>query len=396
MSSAETIKSSQSGLNTAINTRITNNINDFFSNANNNNYYMIRNNSSFKEIAKKINFIKNLNDKIRANEILFTDANSKYGNIISITLNGDNIVSCTYTKNDATTGKNKVINMGKLDNFLLKILIISSNIIPNIRLYSIFSQYTFNPEIFTDKNLKQISIDKFDETFFNTSPPKLTRQNAISQAIISTPAVSTVKPLRKTATQIISEHNKRLSKKNITPGQPRSINRFSSSENTQRINNEINGIYAIINIKNSIDEKITELNKVINSLKTMEQQHYTPAEINLIITKLLIRVIYNSINKLRGAIVQTQELTRIIDYINITIPNINNITHIKNEVIKKINEEKRDRLKRDKELMPPPPRSTSKRQKLGGGSKIITRKIYINNDGKSFIKFNKNLIIYLK
>lgn len=114
---------------------------------------MIRNNSSFKEIAKKINFIKNLNDKIRANEILFTDVNSKYGNIISITLNEDNIVSCTYINNDASTGKNKVINMGKLDDFLLKILIISSNIIPNIRLYSIFSQYTFNPEILVIKPL---------------------------------------------------------------------------------------------------------------------------------------------------------------------------------------------------------------------------------------------------
>lgn len=198
-----------------------------------------------------------------------------------------------------------------------------------------------------------------------------------------------------TATEIIAAQHRRLSTKGITPGQMRRINRFSSSENTQRINNEINGIYAFINIKNSIDEKITELNKVINELKTMEQQHYTPAEINLIITKLLIRVIYNSINKLKGAIVQTQELNRIINYINITIPNINNITHIKNEVIKKINEEKRDRLKRDRELMPPPS-STSKRQKTGGGSKIITRKIYINNDGKSFIKFNKNLIIYLK
>ena len=395
MSSAETIAASKS-LNPAINARITASINEFLANDNiDNNYYMINNNSSFRNSTNKIDFIKNLNEKITEKKIVFSDANSnKYGYIILITVDKNNIY-CTYTNNDSTTGKNKKIYMGNIDNYLLNILIIRSNTAPNIRLYSIFSQYTFESTNFSHKTLINISIDKFNETFFNISPPRISRQNARSQHIIATPASSKVQR-RMTATEIIAAQHRRLSTRGITPGQMRRINSYSNKEKQNEIDREVSCIYARINRNEDITDKINELYSVIIRLQTMETSHYTHIHLNLIITEVLKKVIVNGIKNLRGRTAQTQELNRIIAIINgHTEYTITDIKKLQNDVITIINAEKQKKRIRDKELMPPPS-STSKRQKTRGGSKIITRKIYINNEGKSFIKFNKNLIIYLK
>jgi hypothetical protein len=50
---------------------------------------------------------------------------------------------------------------------------------------------------------------------------------------------------------------------------------------------------------------------------------------------------------------------------------------------------------RDNILMPPPEPRPSKRSRLGGNNKILRRKIYIDDNGKLFIKLNKYTIIDL-
>jgi hypothetical protein len=70
----------------------------------------------------------------------------------------------------------------------------------------------------------------------------------------------------------------------------------------------------------------------------------------------------------------------------------NMITLYKTNKSYKINYDNLKNEIKDYITMPPPP---SKKRKLGGNNKRLRRKIYINNDGKLFIKLNKNIIIDL-
>ncbi len=65
-----------------------------------------------------------------------------------------------------------------------------------------------------------------------------------------------------------------------------------------------------------------------------------------------------------------------------------------NEFYKKLKEDLIQKI----QMPAPPPRKKIKLNETNGGSscKKIKRKVYIDKNGKEFIKYDKNIIIYLK
>ena len=114
----------------------------------------------------------------------------------------------------------------------------------------------------------------------------------------------------------------------------------------------------------------------------------------LIKLKTDIIMLYNIIDNLEISIQQK------IEYLNNKIEEIKRIELNKELTQQKINKINIyfNNLKKevtDKILMPPP-QAAKKQRREGGTNKKITRKIYIDNKGKLYIKFKKDIIIYLK
>lgn len=320
-----------------------------------NNYFIIEN---IKDYSKelKLEFFNLLNDGIKDKILLFDINYEKYDKIKEIRLIDDKL-SYIYINKDPKTNEDKIMTTKySLDVFLSSILIMPNNCKKTktaalFRIY-LLPRYDFDSTKFTNYNLNLKPIEYFIIKFklsmglINQETSERLLKDLHPRLIASTIATKSLIPKISSANPVALVQRKKRTPSNI----------ILSHERYYR------------SVQNPLSKEAKELDKKIK-------------------LKLDINKIFNI----------AKEKDNYEDIINTNIDNIkriskniyndNDLKYIKNEVIIKIIRENEA-----KTAMPPP----SKKQRKEGGSKKIKRKVYLDNKGNKYIKFNKNLIIYLK
>lgn len=318
-------------------------INDFF--AKNNTFIK----ASFNKRSDKKKFIEEIETRLNETRFKLFDVNrERKGYIVKIEINDNDENKINYYYYD-NPSKNYVVS---IDDFI-------RNIYYNKKTNEMFLSFknieTHLPEYSKIDNIKIIDrhiINFFEEIKFSSldETDKLYISNEINNG---------------NELNVIIDDIKKLS---INRDKYKKINKYQENFNYLTSNNKLS----------------IKIDKLSNGKYTTTPVFSMPINKKYYISAGNIKI-KNIINEYEydTEIILTKKEEKIIkDYMN------KKYDIIKEELLIKI----------DKIRMPPPQAPSSKRQRLNGGKSkkiIIKRKIYKNDKGKLYIKYDKNTIIYL-